>query len=87
MATIFLRHAVADYDAWRPFYDDDVARRDNAGLTEVRVFRDASDPNSVLLVWDTDDASGLDAMLADEGLKAKMDEAGVMGPPDVWIAD
>ncbi len=86
MATIFLRHSVADYDAWRPLYDDDVARRDTAGLTEVGVFRDASDPNSVLLVWDTDDVSGFEAMLADEGLKAVMDEAGVTGPPEVWIA-
>ena len=86
MATIFLRHPVASYDAWRPLYDDDVARRDTAGLTEVGVFRDASDPNSVLLVWDTDDVSGFEAMLADEALKAVMDEAGVTGPPEVWIA-
>ena len=62
MATIFLRHSVADYDAWRPLFDDDRPRRDTAGLTEV------------------------EAMLADEGLKAKMDEAGVTGLPEVWIA-
>ena len=86
MATIFLRHPVADYDAWRPLYDDDMARRDTAGLTEVGVFRDASDPKSVLLVFDTDDVSGFEAMLADEGLKAVMEEAGVTGPPEVWIA-
>ncbi len=86
MATVFLRHPVADYDAWRPVYDVDVARRDTVGLTEVGVFRDASDPNSVLIVWDTDDVSEFEAMLADEELKAAMDEAGVTGPPEVWIA-
>ena len=86
MATIFLRHPVADYDAWRPFFDNDVARRDTAGLTLVGVFRDASDSNSVLVVFDTDDVSGFEAMLADEELKAVMDEAGVTAPPEVWIA-
>jgi len=85
MATIFIRHPVADYDTWRPFYDDDVARRDAIGLREVGVFRDASDPNSVLVVWDTDNVSGFEAMLADEALKAAMEEAGVTGPPQVWI--
>ena len=86
MATIFVRHPVANYDAWRPFFDDDAARHDAAGLTVVGVFRDASDANSVLVVFDTDDVSGFEAMLADEGLKAVMDEAGVTGPPEVWIA-
>jgi hypothetical protein len=50
------------------------------------VFRDASDPNLVLVVWDADDVSGFEAMLADEGLKAAMADAGVTGPPKVWIA-
>jgi len=86
MATIFLRHPVADYDSWRPVYDDDQARRDAAGLTELGVFRDASDPNLVLVVWDADDVSGFEAMLADEELKAAMADAGVTGPPKVWIA-
>ena len=33
-----------------------------------------------------DDVSGFGAMLADEGLRAVMDEAGVTGPPEVWVA-
>ncbi len=86
MATIFLRHSVSDYDAWRPLFDADTARRDAAGTTLVGVFRDASDANSVLVVFDTDDVSGFEAMLADEELKAAMEEAGVTGPPEVWIA-
>ena len=50
MATVFVRHPVSDYDTWRPRYDEDAHRRDEAGLTEVGVFQDASDPNSVLVV-------------------------------------
>lgn len=87
MATVFIRHPVADFDTWRPHYDADAHRRDEAGLTEIGVFQDASDPNSVLLLWSTDNVDGVEAMLADEGLKQKMQDAGVLAPPEVWIAD
>ena len=32
MATVFIRHPVADFDSWRPHYDEDVDRRSEAGL-------------------------------------------------------
>jgi hypothetical protein len=87
MATVFVRHPVSDYDTWRPRYDEDAHRRDEAGLTEVGVFQDASDPNSVLVVWNTDNVDGVEAMLADEDLEQKMQDSGVLAPPEVWIAD
>lgn len=87
MATVFIRHPVSDYDSWRRHYDEDAHRRDEAGLTEIGVFQDASDPNTVLVVWNTDNVDGFEAMLADEDLKQKMQDAGVLAPPEVWIAD
>ncbi len=87
MATVFIRHPVADFDSWRPHYDEGAHRRDEAGLTEVGVFQDASDPNSVLVVWNTDNVDGFEAMLADEDLKQKMQDAGVLASPEVWIAE
>ena len=86
MVTIFLRHSVRDYDAWRPHYDEDRPRRDSAGLTELGVYRDAGDPNVVLLVWSADDTGGFEAMMASEALREKMQSAGVEGAPEVWIA-
>ncbi len=87
MATVFIRHPVADFDSWRPHYDEGAHHRDEAGLTEVGVFQDASDPNSVLVVWNTDNVDGFEAMLADEDLKQKMQDAGVLASPEVWIAE
>jgi len=87
MATVFIRHPVSDYDTWRPRNDEDAHRRDEAGLTEVGVFQDASDPNSVLVVWNTDNVDGVEAMLADEDLEQKMQDAGVLAPPEVWVAE
>ncbi|MFQ5675533.1 MAG: hypothetical protein ACE5G1_06505, partial [bacterium] len=54
VSTVFLRHKVADYSAWRPVYDADEPRRNEAGLKEIGVYRDADDENMILLVWETD---------------------------------
>ncbi|MGK2947393.1 MAG: hypothetical protein ACSLFP_02375 [Acidimicrobiales bacterium] len=85
MAKIFMQHPVADYDKWRPVFDGDASRREAAGLTGVRVLRDADDPQSVWLVADGDRAS-VEAMLQDPELGKAMQEAGVTGPPQLFAA-
>ena len=85
MAKIFMQHPVADYDEWRPVFDGDAPRREAAGLTGVRVLRDADDPQSVWLVADGDRAS-VEAMLQDPELGKTMQEAGVTGPPQLFAA-
>ena len=87
MPTIFARHPVADYEAWRRVYDDDLPRRDAAGLREVGVYRDTNYPNMVLLVWDADSTDGFMEMLGSEGLRDRMEEAGVVGAPETWIGE
>ncbi len=87
MPTIFLQHRVADYDAWRPVYDEDVERRSAAGMSEIGVFRKTGDENLVLLVWNAESVEGFQSMLTSEELKAKMQEAGVTSEPEVWIGE
>lgn len=85
MATIFLRHPITDYQAWRRHFDGDRPRREAAGLTEMGVYRNAANPNDVLVVWSAADVAGFNAMAASKGLQDKMQEAGVTGPPEIWI--
>ena len=87
MPTIFLQHRVADYDAWRPVYDEDADRRSAAGLSEIGVFRKTGDENLVLLVWGAENVEGFQAMFTSEELKGKMQEAGVISEPEVWIGE
>ncbi len=87
MPTIFLQHRVADYDAWRPAYDEDVERRSAAGLSEIGVFRKTGDENLVLLVWGAENVESFQAMLNSEDLKDKMQEAGVVSEPEIWIGE
>ncbi len=87
MPTIFLQHRVADYDAWRPVYDEDADRRSAAGLSEIGVFRKTGDENLVLLVWGAENVEGFQAMLSSDELKDKMQEAGVISEPEIWIGE
>lgn len=84
-STVFLKHKVADYAAWRSLYDADAPRRAEAGLTEKGVYRDAGDENMILIAWETADTGPLKAMLAAPELAEKMKEAGVMSEPEIWI--
>ncbi len=87
MPTIFLQHRVADYEAWRPVYDEDVERRSAAGLSEIGVFRKTGDENLVLLVWGAENVESFQAMLNSEDLKHTMQEAGVVSEPEIWIGE
>jgi hypothetical protein len=85
MAKIFLNHPIGDYDTWRPVFDADAARREAAGMTNVSVLRDVDDPSSIWLVGDGD-PDKVNEMMQDPELAAAMQQAGVTGPPQVYIA-
>ena len=87
MPTIFLQHRVADYEAWKPVYDEDADRRSAAGLSEIGVYRKTGDENLVLLVWGAETVEGFQAMFTSAELKGKMQEAGVISEPEVWIGE
>lgn len=79
-----MSHDVADYATWKPLYDADVARRDEAVFKELAVGTRADNPNSVYIIWDGDPAV-MEQMMQDPDLKAKMEEAGVTSAPEVII--
>jgi hypothetical protein len=85
MARVFINHPVADYDTWRPHFDADKPRRAAAGVADVAVLRDADDPSSVWIVAEAD-AAAVEALLSDPELAKLMQEAGVTGPPQHWVA-
>lgn len=84
MARVFIQHPVADYEAWRPHFDADKPRRAAAGVTDVAVLRDVDNPNSVWIVQEAD-AALAESMLKDPELAKKLEAAGVIGTPEVWV--
>jgi hypothetical protein len=55
MMHMLVRHRVADFAKWKPVYEAHLWARQKAGLKEERLFRNADDPNEVLLLFSVED--------------------------------
>jgi hypothetical protein len=64
MATYVFRHKVGDINTWLKGHEDRV-RIFAPAINGFKTFQDADDPNSVLLVVDTDDIEKLGAIIND----------------------
>ena len=87
MATVFVRHDVADFDTWKPGFDEHGAVRREYGLTDVGLYREVENGNSVTIVLTTDDVGRAREFIASDELREAMSRVGVVSQPDVWITD
>jgi hypothetical protein len=77
---------VKDYATWRPGYDGHEKSRLSAGITNGRVFRNAQDPNDIVILQDVADVAKARTWLGSDDLKATMKKSGVTGSPNVRFA-
>ena len=87
MGFMITRHTVRDYDTWRPVYDAHNPTRTAAGLTNGRVYRSAEDPNDILLLFDMADRQKAEEFARSDDLRTTMQNAGVVGQPEIRFAD
>jgi hypothetical protein len=85
MATIVVRHKVADYNKWKPVFDEDEKNRREYGWTTHSVHRDAADPNMVVVIGRVKDINRAREFTRSESLKAAVMKAGVQGVPEIWF--
>ena len=83
MAHMIIRHKVADFSKWKPVYEDHRSAREAAGLKELHLWRNADDPNEVILLLDVSDVAKAKKFSGSSELKEKMQAAGVQGAPDI----
>jgi hypothetical protein len=84
MIYINVRHTVADYEKWRPFFDGDKSRRRAGGATGTeQVYRDADNPNIVTTLMEWDNKENAQKFAADPKLAEVMEKAGVIGKPEL----
>jgi hypothetical protein len=83
---VLVKHTVADYGRWKTIFDADGANRQAAGSKGGQVFRSADDPNEVVMLfeWDLEKARQFSQR---EELRAKMQEAGVLGPAEFYFLE
>ena len=86
MVTLFARHSVSDYDAWRKVYDEFHQTRKQAGVTGEQVYQSADDPNDVTLMLDFETIETARDFPENTKLEAAYQQAGSLGAPAIWFA-
>ncbi len=81
---MLIRHKVADFAKRKPVYDVHSSAR-KAGLKEEHLFRNAEDPNEVLLLFSMEDVDKAKTFAASDDLHEAMKKAGVSDKPDVYF--
>jgi hypothetical protein len=84
-ATLFVRHTVADYAAWRAVYDEVDALRVSHGCTAQRVLQLPDNPNDVIAIHEFPTVDQATKFTDDPDLKEAMGRGGVTGPPRIEI--
>ncbi|MFB3086709.1 MAG: cyclase [Acidiferrobacterales bacterium] len=88
MPHILIRHKVRDFATWKPVYEDHRPAREAASLRDLHLWQNADDPTEVVILFEAADADRAKEFATSPDLKAKMEEAGVVGAPDiVFLAD
>lgn len=87
MTYVLIRHEVADYDAWKPYFDDDDDRRVEHGQRGYQLFRDSENPNEIVMIGEFDREDDARAFIESEELPEIMAEAGVQGEPEIRFVD
>lgn len=85
MATLFVRHDVRDFNAWKNAYDAFDAERQSMGVTGQGVYQADGDANNVTVYHHFEDMNAAKAFVRSARLKEVMEAAGVVGTPDIWI--
>ena len=86
MATLFVRHTVADYAAWRRIFDAFAPTQEALGVTDKAVYQAADNANDVTVTHEFATLEAARAFAGSPELKAAMHDAGVTSAPTIWFA-
>ena len=87
MASMFIRHRVADYARWKPVFDEHEAARREYGFTAHSLHHEADDPNVIVIAFRVRELGRAKEFATSDSLRAAMEGAGVQGPPEFWFAE
>jgi len=87
MATLFVRHQIADFATWKAAYDGFQPTARGMGVTRGTVYVEASDPNDITVIHDFPTLEAAQAFAGSDGLHEAMGKAGVVGAPTIWFAN
>ncbi len=85
MVSMMVQNHVKDFAAWKKVYDSTKGLRASNGELSDQIFRDASDPNKLILLFKWNSLANAQKYAASPELKAAMEKAGVDGPPSSYF--
>jgi quinol monooxygenase YgiN len=83
MVHVLVRHKVADFTRWKELFDSALSARMHAGELGFHLFQSVNDPRDVTLLLDWDSVEHARQFMGSDDLRSKMQQAGVVGAPDV----
>lgn len=83
LPALMVRHEVRDWATWKAAFDADAPARQRAGIVGHAVNRSADSPNVVVVYLQAESLDALRAFASSADLKATMQNAGVVGAPDL----
>ena len=87
MTTMFIKHAVNDYNQWKGVYDSFAPTRKAYGVTGASVHQDANNPNILMITQQFNNMDAAMTFAGSDDLKAAMANAGVVGKPDITFCE
>jgi len=85
MASMLVQHQVKDFAEWKKVYDSVADLRASNGELSDKIYRDASDPNKLTIIFKWDSLANAQKYANSPELKEAMQNAGVEGPPNIYF--
>jgi hypothetical protein len=82
---LLIRHQVADYNRWKPLFDEHAENRKSHGSNGGILFRNADNENELIAIWTFDSVDHARAFTQDPSLREAMGRAGVIDRPDLYF--
>jgi hypothetical protein len=79
--TMVVEFAIKDYDAWRPVFDAAEGERMAAGVSKARVFREAGQPDRMLVLFTVENRKKGIVWMRSAKVKEAWGAGGVVGEP------
>jgi heme-degrading monooxygenase HmoA len=81
MSTLLIQSRVKDYTTWKKQYDSMKDFRSSYGAISDKIYRDANDPNKLIIIFKWDSIERAQKYAQSSELKTAMQKAGVEGQP------
>lgn len=85
MPYLLVRQRVTDYEKWKSAFDAHSLTRQANGSRGGQLFRNASDPNEVIMLLEWDVLETARQFVQSEELREMMQRAGVVDDPTIYF--